>query len=140
MEKMLTRKEIFLIIGVAVVIILVGAIVWLVFDYSTKNKEESSKKKTAVAQQCGDLVAEKGLATSAAPFTPKLKAKITGDYDKTKAVCQWTINNVPIPNTYTVLGECVFGGRSFSTVGEYRIVYKVDGLSGCPKSATITVK
>jgi len=140
MKKILTKKEIILIISVVIAITLLGVGAWFYIDYSTQKKEEKSQKTVETADQCGDLVADNGVMSGTAPFKPSLKAKLTGDYDKGGAICQWTINNVPIPNTYTVKGNCVLGGRTFSTAGSYKIVYKVDGLSGCPKSATIVVK
>lgn len=140
MKKILTKKEIILIISVVVVTTLLGSGVWFYVDYSDQKEEEKSQKTVETADQCGDLIADNGAMSGPAPFKPSLKAKITGDYDRGGAVCQWTINNVPIPNTYPVKGSCVMGGRTFSTVGSYKIVYKVDGLSGCPKSATIVVK
>lgn len=126
--------------SVIVFILITGLGVWYYLDYSAKDKDEKNKKATETVQQCGNLEAERGMTSGVAPFSPVLKAKITGNYDRTKAVCQWTINSVAIPDTYPVRGNCVFGGRSFATAGKYIIVYKVAGLSGCPKTVTVGVK
>ena len=140
MKKMLTKKEIILIISVVLFLAVIGVGFWYFMDYTTKSENGGSEKTTKEADQCGKLIVEGGITSSLAPFSPTLRAKITGDYDRTTAICEWTINKVPIPNTYPVLGDCVFGGRAFATPGQYKLIYTVEGLSGCPKSATIVVK
>ena len=136
----LIKKELIIIATIIVIFALLGIAAWFYLDYTAKTKIEKNNQANQQLDQCGGLVSENGSESQIAPFAPTLRAKISGSYDKTKSICEWSINNVQIPNTYPIRGECVFGGRSLASAGEYKITYNVTGLSGCPKTLTIVVK
>ena len=139
-------KIIFIILIAIFLLSFVGLAVWYFFGQSDKdkpgtNKSEAEKKAaTATSQECGELMPDGGTLTSVAPFTPTLRAKITGLYDRTRAVCGWTVDGETLPNTFSYKGYCIFKGKTFATPGKHIIKYNVDYLSGCPKTATIMVK
>ncbi|MEI7690866.1 MAG: hypothetical protein WCI63_04570 [bacterium] len=139
-------KTIFIVLIAGFLLLFAGLAVWYFLGQTDKgkpgtNKSEAEKKAAIVAsQECGELIPDGGTLTSPAPFTPTLRAKITGLYDRTRAVCGWEVDGETLPNTFSYKGYCIFKGRTFTTPGKHTIEYKVDYLSGCPKTTTITVK
>ena len=139
-------KTIFIVSIAVFFLLFAGLAVWYFLGQTEKgksgtNKSETEKKATTVAsQECGELLSDSGSLTSLAPFTPTLRAKITGLYDRTRAVCGWKVDGEALPNTFSYKGYCIFKGSTFTTPGKHTIEYKVDYLSGCPKTTTVTVK
>lgn len=139
-EKKRDRKKFFITIIILIVIIFV-AIVFFYWFFNNKTTTVDDKKNiTKTKQECGELIADGGVISSNPPFEPVFRAQITGLYDRTRAVCKWTVDGVTLPATFSYKGYCIFKGTVFNSVGSHKITYSVDYLSGCPKSATVTVK
>ena len=137
---MITKKELkFMAIFIGLIVIFFGVYLFYLFS-GKEGKGVVDQKIKNIEQPCSVLSPDGGETTGLTPFSPTLRSKISGDYNTNEAVCQWTINDVPIPDTYPVAGECVFGGRTFASQGDYKITLKIVGLSDCRRTVTIIGK
>ena len=136
-DKKLIKEQ---IIGVAIisVVIILGVASYFAFDLGRKINNESNKS-TPKAVDCGKISAENNLVEGQAPFAPNLTAKIAGNYDPSKPICEWYIDSALAFKSYPVKGSCIFSRRAFAIHGQYEISYKVVGLTGCPQSIKVTV-
>jgi hypothetical protein len=136
-DKKLRKEQI--IAGVIILIVIIlGISAYFVFGLGRKVNDEGSKN-IPKPLDCSKITAENNIVEGKAPFAPTLTAKIGGNYDPSKPVCEWYIDNALAFKSYPVKGSCVFSRRAFAIHGQYEISYKVFGLSGCPQKIKVTV-
>jgi len=119
------------IIGLIVLaLIVLGLVVYLVYNYMNNQKEI----------QCGILEAENNITEGKVPFVVNAKAKVSGEYDKNMAICEWTIDGKKTSNTVPVNGECVLSNWIIKEAGDKTIKYNISGLNGCPRELTLHIE
>ena len=123
---------------IILIVIILGVASYFAFDLGRKIKNEGNKT-VPKAVDCGKISAENNLVEGKAPFAPNLTAKIGGNYDPSKPICEWYIDNALAFKSYPVKGSCMFSRRAFAIHGQYEISYKVVGLTGCPQTIKVTV-
>ena len=132
-----TKKLYFVILlaGLFMILVLVSAVLLWYLDQDTNNQ----KSKQVATEGCGPLVTEDSKIEGLSPYSPVVKAKISGEFPKDQEVCQWTINGKDYGTSRPYGNYCIRYGLTFHNIGDYKISYKVNGLENCPKETTLKV-
>ena len=135
-------KPIFIKLAFVLVILLVVVGVFFIWRWWDKRGDklvQSPGLESTEMTGCGEIIVEGNKKNGLSPFSPVLKAKITGNFNKDKEVCNWTVNGKNHVNSQPYNEYCILYGLTLYNVGDYRIGYKVNGLINCPKEVTLKV-
>ena len=138
MNKIKGKGQLILLTAVLIIVVVTTIGFFSYWYFGDKNKNVV-KKPSIETQGCGELVTEDGKIKGTIPYSPVVKAKIIGNYQKDAEVCQWTINGNDFGTSKPYGDYCIRYGLTFYNVGEYKISYKVAGLENCPKTITLKI-
>ena len=131
-----SREKLFIIAAlILALIVLVALVIWWFVD---KDSEKKAAEVNA-AEGCGEITTEDGDTEGIGPYSPVVKAKISGDFPKDEEICEWTVNGEDFGKSVPYGEYCIRYGLTFYHLGEYKVSYKVAGLKNCPKEKTLKI-
>jgi hypothetical protein len=141
MEKNNNTKYIIIFASVVVIflVLIIGFYLFTKNVWVTNNTTKTAVTTTVSTNKitCGKLVADNGVVSGTAPFSPVLRGHIGGAYTKNAQICNWSIDNASDYSSFPVNGECVFGGNNLMTKGVHAIEYSIK--DACSASINVTV-
>ncbi|MDD5693551.1 MAG: hypothetical protein WC437_02935 [Patescibacteria group bacterium] len=135
MNQLKGKKQLVLLVAILIIVVF-AAVIFFGYWYLRDKKETKTAKSN---QSCGELVTEDGKKEGLAPYSPVVKAKISGNFDPSKEICQWSVNGKDYGKSKPYGDYCIRYGLTFYNIGDYKITNKIEGQENCPTETTLKV-
>lgn len=143
----MNKKSILITVGAIVLLAVLGGLGYYTYTQlntkpapSTNNNTNTTQTNTKKSDvTCGKLKADNDQTTGKSPFSPVLRAKISGNYNPASQVCKWLLNGKAYGSSFPINGECIFGGNPLTTPGNYTIQFNAVDNNTCGDEMVVSV-
>ena len=114
------KGQLVLLTAILIIVVVTTVGFFSYWYFGDKSNKKVETKTSNEIQGCGELVTEDGKTKGTIPYSPIVKAKITGNYQKDVEVCQWTINGNDFGTSKPYGDYCIRYGLTFYMLGSIK--------------------